>query len=403
MTMVERVHPIAGRLENLYPSIPMRQPKDLNERVRQAAERVLEAKRYVSPIDLLIEMRLLAPPTVLLWEKGGHDCLEPHIQGSATKLAQTFEIFTGWAQEKHLHPIKAALRGLSRDSSHELRVTIDANPQKEEFFRTCYGAAVTPRQLDTLVKKVNKPPELAVFMTVSESVHCAECGAGIEKGGFLFREKDDSLCLQCADLDHLEFLPSGDAALSRRTRKHSALAAVVLQFNRRAKRYERRGILAPSSAIAQAEQECLLDAGQRAVQRERGAVRRTQEDALLIRDMAAAIVQRYPGCPPSEAASIAAHTACRGSGRVGRSAAGRQFDDDALRLAVVAHVRHVHTRYDEMLMNGTPRQEARTAIAARIDEVLRRWQGQGVRAETGEPEQCGTHPAARLSREQTLG
>ena len=101
-------------------SVGIRQPKDLNERVRQAAERVLEAKGFVSPIELLVQMRLLAPPNVLFWEKGGCDCLEPHIQGGPKKLAQAFEIFTGWAQEKQLHPVKAALRGLSRDASHEL-------------------------------------------------------------------------------------------------------------------------------------------------------------------------------------------------------------------------------------------------------------------------------------------
>lgn len=31
------------------------------------------------------------------------------------------------------------------------------------------------------------------------------------------------LCLGCADVDHLEFLPSGDAAVTRRTSKHSHL------------------------------------------------------------------------------------------------------------------------------------------------------------------------------------
>lgn len=354
------------------------QPKDMNERVVQAARRVLDVKGFVSPIELLLQMQLLAPSNLRVWEKGVGDYLQSHIQGSPEKLARAFAIFADWARAERLVPIKASLRAPARDQAHELQVTADGNPRMEEFFRTYYAAADTPpRKLEALANKLNKPPELAVFMTVSDTATCAECGAEIAQGGFLFREKEASLCLACADLNHLEFLASGDAALSRRARKHSGLAAVVLQFNRRAKRYERRGILVTAEAIGRAEQECLSDADRRAAQRERGAERRTQEDAEFVRDMAAAICRLYPGCPPGEAADLAAHAGRRSSGRVGRSAAGRQLHEEALRLAVVAHIRHAHTRYDELLMTGAGRQDARSAIAAEIDEVLARWKGLG--------------------------
>lgn len=349
------------------------QPRDLNERVRLAAQRVLDVKGYVSPIELLMQMQLIQPSNVRIWEKGGYPSLEPYIQGGPKKLAHTFDTFRVWAQEKGLKPIRASLRGSTRDRSHELRVTANADPGMEEWFRTCYAAAETPRKLDAVVKKVNKPPELVVFITVGESSKCSECGGAIERGDFLFREKNDALCLQCADLDHLEFLGSGDAALSRRARKHSPLSAVVVQFNRRAKRYERRGILVTAEAIDRAEEECMADADRRAAQREVRAERSSRDDAALVRDMTAALRTLYPGCPAAEVADIAAHTALRGSGRVGRSAAGRQLQEEALRLAVVAHVRHTHTGYDALLMGGTDRKDARHRVAGRIDEVLTRW------------------------------
>src|SRR5438874_6527677 len=53
-------------------------------------------------------------------------------------------------------------------------------------------------------------------------------------------EKSQSLCLSCADLDRLVFLPAGDTALSRRARKHSPLSAVVVRFSRARGRYERK-------------------------------------------------------------------------------------------------------------------------------------------------------------------
>jgi hypothetical protein len=64
----------------------------------------------------------------------------------------------------------------------------------------------------------------------------------------------------------------------------------------------------------------------------------------------------------NRAEAIARHTALRGSGRVGRSAAGRALGTEALTLAVVASVRHQDTDYDDLLTSGVPRAEARDRI-----------------------------------------
>lgn len=83
----------------------------------------------------------------------------------------------------------------------------------------------------------------------------------------------------------------------------------------------------------------------------------------------------YPRCPADEARSLAEHTAERCSGRVGRSAAGRALDQHALVLAVMAWIRHQHTNYDELLMQGHERLEARDLIRSQIQECLQRWIG----------------------------
>jgi len=72
-------------------------PRELNDRVVRAAERVLDVKGYVSPIELLKQMQLLAPAHVRMWEKGVYECPYPHTHGSPKKLAQTFGMFTQWA------------------------------------------------------------------------------------------------------------------------------------------------------------------------------------------------------------------------------------------------------------------------------------------------------------------
>ncbi|MBT3191246.1 MAG: DUF2293 domain-containing protein [Verrucomicrobia bacterium] len=346
----------------------------LKQRVVDAAACVLAVKGYVSPIELLKQMRLLPETDVRLWEKGVYDCLQPHVQGSQKKLAITFDTFTEWVKEGKCVPVTASMRGSGRDQSYELRVTADADPDMERFFRTCYAPAdITPRRLAALKKKLNKVPDLVVFMMVRDSAACEECGEEMTRGDFLFREGKKCLCLRCADLDHLEFLPSGDAAMSRRSKKHSPLSAVVVQFNRRRKRYERRGVLVTAKAIAQAEAECLTDADRRAAQRARGAVQREREDEKLVAEMSETILEQYPGCPAGEAREIASHTARRGRGRVGRSAAGRELQTEAVRLAVVAHIRHAHTPYDELLMRGVERDAARRSIASEIKGVVATW------------------------------
>ena len=42
-------------------------------------------------------------------------------------------------------------------------------------------------------------------------------------------------------------------------------------------------------------------------------------------------------------------------------------------LAVIAYVRHRHTNYDELLMSGYERGEARSAVRDRVDEIRDRW------------------------------
>ena len=199
---------------------------------------------------------------------------------------------------------------------------------------------------------------------------CAECGG---TGDLLKMEDAGPLCLACSDLDHLAFLPSGDAALTRRSTKASSLSAVVVRWSRSRRRYERQGVLVEESALALAEQECMSDADARMRRRERDKIRRADLDAEFQVRMAREIRRLFPRCPAGRAAEIAEHAAERGSGRVGRSAAARALDEHAITLAVVASVRHRDTDYDSLLMAGLFRDEARERVRSAIDDVLAAW------------------------------
>ncbi|MCF3124847.1 DUF2293 domain-containing protein [Streptomyces arenae] len=202
---------------------------------------------------------------------------------------------------------------------------------------------------------------------------CAECRSG--PLSLLVLEGGEPRCLDCADLGHLVYLPRGDTALTRRAREGSGLHAVVVRFHRRRARYERQGVLVEEAALARAEERCLADAEARARRRARDAARRAAEDVRFTEAFAAEILRLFPGCPPERAGAIAAHASVRGSGRVGRSAAGRALSEGAVVAAVGAAVRHSATPYDRLLMSGVPRGEARRRIAPAVRAVLLSWRG----------------------------
>ncbi|MFF8658733.1 DUF2293 domain-containing protein [Streptomyces huasconensis] len=201
--------------------------------------------------------------------------------------------------------------------------------------------------------------------------HCAECRSGPLP--LLVLERGEPRCLDCADLGHLVYLPRGDTALTRRAREASRLSAVVVRFHRRRARYERQGVLVEEAALARAEARCLADAEARARRRARDAVRRAAEDVRFTAAFAGEIRRLFPGCPAERALAMATHASLRGSGRVGRSAAGRALSEAAVTAAVIAAVRHADTPYDRLLMSGVPRGEARRRIAPLVATTLRRW------------------------------
>jgi hypothetical protein len=223
-------------------------------------------------------------------------------------------------------------------------------------------------------ERTSKSEDIVVFEILRDS-ECAECREELGKGRWLRLEGDRALCMACADLDHLVFLPRGDAALTRRAGKYSTLRAVLVRFSRARKRYERQGTLIEEAALERAERECLADADARARARERAAEREAVRDAGYVREFAERIGGLYPGCPEAERSVIAEHACRKYSGRVGRTAAAKRFEPEAIDLAVRAHVRHAHTPYDELLGSGWERGAARAMVAADVEGVLERWGG----------------------------
>lgn len=334
----------------------------LGHRVVEAAQQTLSAKGEVTPLDVIVGIRWLHQMHPTMWRQGRIETIEEIAQVEPARLAEAAALLEIWAREQGLAGREEGYRSTSRDR-HALHFTRSQIPEVERLLCMRWLSPEKARA------PAEPPPKPLAIIPLGEWT-CHECGG---TGDLLVMDGPGPICLACADLEHLVFLPSGDAALTRRATRESTLSAVVVRFSRTRKRYERQGILVEQPALEAAEASCLADAEVRARRREREAERRPLEDARFHDKVAAAIREQYPGCPPERARGIATHAWWRGSGRVGRSRAGRDLDPEAVRLAVRASVRHQDTDYDRRLMRGEGRELARASVEGEVAAVLDRW------------------------------
>jgi len=224
-------------------------------------------------------------------------------------------------------------------------------------------------------KKI-KPEEesFAVFYT-DRDVKCCKCNRDVEKHSLIFNEPvKGAVCLSCAGLNELVILPSGNTALTVRSRKYSKISAVILRYNKSRKRFERQGVLVEEKALEQAKLDCEADAGKREIQRGKSAVRREKFDREYKDRFAARIRELFPYCPVQVEFEIAKHACEKYSGRVGRSAEAKTLNDQYVRLAVIAHIRHTETNYDDLLSSMFDKKSARKLIRDKVDEILTLWE-----------------------------
>lgn len=353
------------------------QDSEFRQRITAAAEQVLKKQTTVGLLDVLVAARFIHWSHVDEWRRGNpaYECIHQHVQCGPPKLKRAVRIFLDWAQARNLAPVEASYTRRSPAGTVALKFTDDGDAATAALYTRHFArAGLSEKQTARVKEKLEKAEDLAVFIAAADNAVCQECREPISRGDYMTLERKEPLCLACADMDHLVFLPAGDVALTRRAKKHSPLSAVVMSFNRRRKRYDREGLLITAAALSQAEDECIADAGERAVRRSAAAAQRGVADAKFTAAFTTSIRAQFPSCPAASAEEIAAHAAVRGSGRVGRSAAGQALDANAVRMAVIAHIRHIHTDYDRLLMQGVERSEARERIRDKVQQVLSRWE-----------------------------
>lgn len=341
----------------------------MERRVVAAAEAALGDRGYVSAIDVFVGLGWLTVSHVDRWRQGRVEFLERVTTANLHKISAVMPVFRRWATARGLMPSETDYVARTRDR-RRLRFSASGDPAIERAYRTHWvSPQLSEAKRQRLLERQGQPPDLVVISPVNDWA-CTTCSG---TGDLLIMDEAGPVCLSCADLDHLVFLPSGDAALTRRARKASRLSAVVVRFSRARRRYERQGVLVEEQALAIAEQACLADEELRHRRRERDEAARAVQDETFHARFASEIARLLPGCPPERAHAIARHAGARRSGRIGRSSAGRALDEQAVTLAVLASVRHLDTVYDDLLMAGVDRTDARERVRGEVEAVLEEW------------------------------
>jgi hypothetical protein len=226
--------------------------QSLADRVAGAAESSLAIQEYVAPLDVLVGIGWLDASTEKRWRLGQIESLEGALQVNPARIFEAMELFRSWVKTKGLQA-SAAEYVIRTPQRQPLRFSRSGDAASESAYRTHWiSPELSERKKERLKEKASRPPELVVIQPLNREWVCHRCAS---TGDLLMMEPPGPVCLSCAGLGDLEFVPAGDALLTRRAKTKSARFAVVVRFSRTRGRYERRGLLVEGPALAGAERE----------------------------------------------------------------------------------------------------------------------------------------------------
>jgi hypothetical protein len=227
----------------------------LADRVVRAAEAALAIQDYASPIDVLVRIGWLDVGAMERWRRGEIDCLEGAIQPDPSRILEALRLLQSWATGKDLSasPTDYVARTAQRQA---LRFSQSGDPAIEALYRTHWvSQELSEKKRERLAEKASRAPDLVVIQPLKSEWTCHRCGG---TGDLLMMENSGPACLRCVGLDDLEFLPAGDALLSRRVKAKSTRCAVVVRFSRSRRRYERQGLLVEPQALADVQHDLVV-------------------------------------------------------------------------------------------------------------------------------------------------
>ncbi|EUC46219.1 hypothetical protein COCMIDRAFT_93494 [Bipolaris oryzae ATCC 44560] len=158
------------------------------------------------------------------------------------------------------------------------------------------------------------------------------------------------------------FLPKGNRYKTLHCRKltHNAARPLYIVFEKK----KQIGLRAPLAILHTVHKQA-----KQTLPTRRAATNR--RDATDIAKASAEVEKQFPQMPRGEHETVLKHGFKKHSGRVGRTNS-IPLSRKVL-LAVIAHVRHKHTKYDALLHQGIDREDARKSTRKDIERLLKKW------------------------------
>jgi hypothetical protein len=207
---------------------------------------------FVSAIDILVGIGWLDPEALERWRRGQIDCLEEVVRTNLSRISEAMRLFRSWATARGLFASQTEY--VARTPRREtLRFSRSENPAIEASYRTHWvSPELSGKKRERLAEKASRAPELVVVQPLNTEWKCHRCGGS---GDLLMMETPGPACMRCVGLNDLNYLPAGDALLTRRAKAMSTRYAVVVRFSRTRRRYERQGLLIEPRALADARRD----------------------------------------------------------------------------------------------------------------------------------------------------
>ncbi len=114
----------------------------VEERVRSAAEKLLQANNYVRPVDVLVDIGWLQPVHLKDWQFGKVPFLEKVIQCNLGKLTRAMQALRKWALAKGLNPRETAYVSHGTKCRRPLRFSKSGTLSIEKYYCTHYVSPV---------------------------------------------------------------------------------------------------------------------------------------------------------------------------------------------------------------------------------------------------------------------
>ena len=131
------------------------------------------------------------------------------MQAGPEKQLTAMHTLQTWATRHGLTPSETEYTARTRDR-RRLRFSFSGHPDIERAYRTHWVSPdLSERKAERLQAAANEPPDLVVVSALNEWT-CAGCATTGD--GLLLMQDDEPHCMRCVQLDHLVFLPAGDAA-----------------------------------------------------------------------------------------------------------------------------------------------------------------------------------------------